>query len=376
MIDVNAAALILVPCWLGVFLARPYIGRKLGFDFPKAPRRPRPRTEWARMFVTGFFAFGFVAIVAVLIHRDLFVPGFLFLWVVLYYASPLLTKRLPYFGFSKTDRPVALPTPKRPLWRRLLRGSLATTGFVVIFVLLPLMILLPLSMSHIRARRVHDSIHTGMTAAEVLHTAHDYDIFQASSDLPTTKMKLRISQRWAWAGLRMAVTTHMMGQQAGIRTSRSPRPLTISTPACTMATHGISTTPISMPLHSTSPSSWTSVPTVTSRKSDPSTVGISGTWSESLDLQSNNPTTWRHNGPCHCAGLPTHHCRRPGIPHGAARCDSLANAVFQLALFEPTASNLPPPQYRARETSNTHSRDACPAIHSRPFPSLDWPCSW
>lgn len=184
MIDVNAAALILVPCWLGVFLARPYIGRKLGFDFPKAPRRPRPRTEWARMFVTGFFAFGFVAIVAVLIHRDLFVPGFLFLWVVLYYASPLLTKRLPYFGFSKTDRPVALPTPKRPLWRRLLRGSLATTGFVVIFALLPLMILLPLSMSHIRARRVHDSIHTGMTAAEVLHTAHDYDIFQAEFRSP------------------------------------------------------------------------------------------------------------------------------------------------------------------------------------------------
>ncbi|GEM_PF-2462894 len=186
IIDVNAAALILLPCWLVLFLVWPYIRRKLGLISPNAPtpRQPHRRTQWGRMFATGLIAFGLADAVAAVIHPDLLVPSFLLLWVILFYASPLVTKRLPYFGFAKTDRIVAASALKRPLSRRTLRGSLAITGFVFIFVLIPMFVLMPLSMSFVRARRVHDSIHTGMTAAEVLHTAHDCDIFRASSDFP------------------------------------------------------------------------------------------------------------------------------------------------------------------------------------------------
>jgi hypothetical protein len=191
IIDVNATALILIPCWLALFFAWPYISRKLRFDFPKepAPRQPHRRTKWGRMFVTGLIAFGLADAAAVVIHPDLLVPSFLLLWVILFYASPLVTKRLPYFGFAKKDR-TAVSIPKSPLLRTL-RSSLATTGFVFIFVLIPVLVLVPLSMSFVRARRVHDSIHTGMTAAEVLHTAHDCDLFQASSEFPYDKTDVK-----------------------------------------------------------------------------------------------------------------------------------------------------------------------------------------
>src|SRR5579864_6639338 len=132
----------------------------------------------------------------------------------------------------------------------------------------------------------------------------------------------------------MASTALSIPQPAGISTYLSPRPSTISVPACTTASPGTSITPISTALPNTSPSSWTSVPTAASRKSGPYMAGISGPWSESLDPQSHNPPPGRHNGPCHCAGLPAHHCCA-GLLHGAALCDPMANAIFQLALFEP-----------------------------------------
>jgi hypothetical protein len=182
-IQQDAAALIFLPSWLGLFFAWPYLSRKFGFNFPKAPvPRKSRRTEWGRLFVTAVLAFVLSYAVAFVIHPDLFAPCFLFFWVTLYYASPLLTKRLPYLGFAKTISTV--PTPKRPLWLRMVRGSLAGIGFIFTIVLIPMMVLVPLSLSHLRAKKVHDSIHIGMTVPEVLHTARDCDIFQASSDFP------------------------------------------------------------------------------------------------------------------------------------------------------------------------------------------------
>jgi hypothetical protein len=185
LIEQDAAALIFLPSWLGLFFAWPYLCRKFGFNFPKGPaQRQSRRTEWGRMFITGFISFALSCAVTFVIHPDLFGPSFLFFWVILYYASPLLTKRMPYFGFAKTISTVAVPTPKRPLWRRMVRGSLAGIGIVFTIVLIPMMILVPLSLSHLRAKKVHDSIHTGMTVPEVVHTGCDCDIFQASSDFP------------------------------------------------------------------------------------------------------------------------------------------------------------------------------------------------
>jgi hypothetical protein len=182
LIDGDAAALIILPSWLGLFFAWPYISRKLGFNFPKAPapRPPRRRRQRGRLFVTAFFAFGLSYVVALAIDPALFGPCLLFLWVTLYCAWPLLTKRLPYFGFERTSSTIAAPSPKPT--GRTLRGI----GYVFV-ILIPALILLPLSMSFFRARKVHNSIHNGMTVAEVVHTAHDCDLFSASSDFPYDK---------------------------------------------------------------------------------------------------------------------------------------------------------------------------------------------
>ena len=182
MIGDSAAAVIFLPSWLGLFFAWPYLSRKFGFNFPKAPvPRKSRRTEWGRLFVTAILAIALSYALAFVIHPDLFAPCFLVFWVTLYYASRLLTKRLPYLGFAKTISTVS--TPKRPLWLRMVRGSLTAIGFIFTIVLIP-MVLVPLSLSHLRAKKVHDSIHIGMTVPEVLHTARDCDIFQASSDFP------------------------------------------------------------------------------------------------------------------------------------------------------------------------------------------------
>lgn len=183
-IQQDAAALIFLPSWLGLFFAWPYLSHKFGFNFPKAPApRPFRRTEWGRILGTGFLSFALSYAVAILIHSDLFGPCFIVFWVILYYTSPLLMKRLPYFGFAKTVSTV--PAPKRPLWRRMLRASLAMVGGVALSIFLMAMtVIVPLDLCHRRAQRVHDSIHVGMTVPEVLHTAKDCDAFRASSDFP------------------------------------------------------------------------------------------------------------------------------------------------------------------------------------------------
>jgi len=58
--------------------------------------------------------------------------------------------------------------------------------------------------------------------------------------------------------------------------------------------------------------------------------------SEFLDFGHHNPTPGHHDGACNGAGISAHH-RRPRLLHRAALCDPLANAVFQLAVFEPVA---------------------------------------
>src|ERR1700758_2362423 len=151
----DAASLIFLPSWLGLFFAWPYLSRKFCFNFPKAPvPRKSRRTEWGRLFVTAVLAFALSYAVAFVIHPDLFGPCFIFFWVILYYAPPLLTKRMPYLGFAKTISTV--PTPKRPLLLRMARGSLAGIGFIFTIVLIPMMVLVPLSLSHLRAKKVHD----------------------------------------------------------------------------------------------------------------------------------------------------------------------------------------------------------------------------
>jgi hypothetical protein len=131
----DAAALIFLPAWLGLFFAWPYLSRKFGFNFPQAPvPRPSRRTEWGRILGTAFLSFALSYALALLIHSDLFGPCLIVFWVILYYASPLLMNRLPYFGFARTIPLVTVP--KRPLWRRTLRGSLTLVGGVALAIFL------------------------------------------------------------------------------------------------------------------------------------------------------------------------------------------------------------------------------------------------
>lgn len=182
----DAAAPIFLPAWLGLFFAWPYLSLKFGFNFPKAPvPRPSRGTEWGRILGTGFLSFALSYTLALLIHSDLFGPCLIGFWVILYYASPLLMKRLPYSGFARTIPLVTVPAPKRPLWRRTLRGSLTLVGGIALAIFLMAMtVIVPLDLCHRRAQKVHDSIHVGMTVPEVLHTAKDCDAFRASSDFP------------------------------------------------------------------------------------------------------------------------------------------------------------------------------------------------
>lgn len=181
LVDEEIAGSVFLPAWAALFFGWPYLSRRLGFDFPKAPapRQPR-RTDWSRILITGALAFA-LALAAAFIDASLFGPCYLLFWFALYYAWPFLSRRLTILNFLQA-RPTA---PKRPLWLRLMRGMFAWAGgFVLALVLILSAPMVPLILCHHRAQRVHDSIHIGMTVPEVLQASRDCDIFQASSDFP------------------------------------------------------------------------------------------------------------------------------------------------------------------------------------------------
>jgi hypothetical protein len=159
----------------------PYLSRRLGFDFPKAPgpRQPRP-TDWGRIVITGVLALALSFGVG-LVDASLFGPSYLFFWLALYYGWPLVTRRLTFLKFLEPKPPVAT----RPLWLRLVRGTFACLGGVV-FALVSMgsVAMAPLFLCHHRAQKVHDAVHIGMTVPEVLAATKNCDIFQASSNFP------------------------------------------------------------------------------------------------------------------------------------------------------------------------------------------------
>jgi len=104
------------------------------------------------------------------------------LWIALYCGWPYVSRLLAFLNFRKVP---SLPAPKRPLWLRLIRGTLTWAGGVgLVLVCVSLIVIVPISLCHHRAQKVRDSIHVGMTVPEVLHTAKDCDVFQASSEFP------------------------------------------------------------------------------------------------------------------------------------------------------------------------------------------------
>ena len=181
LVGEDFAAFLFLLSWVALFFGWPYLSRRLGFNFPKppVPRQP-PRTDWRRILITGAVAF-VLAFGPAFIDACLFGLFYPLFWFALYYACPFLSRRLTILSFLQAP-PMA---PKRPLWLRLIRGTFAWAGGVVLALVFMLSApMAPLVLSHYRAQKVHDSIHIGMTVPEVLRAAADCDLFQASSDFP------------------------------------------------------------------------------------------------------------------------------------------------------------------------------------------------
>ena len=187
----EAVVIVWLLCWIALFVAWPYLDRKLNFSvFKRRKTRPKRPTAWGRVVVTGLVTLGLSFGLALLPLDDremLLVPV---IWIVLYYSWPALSRRLPIPEpwKVKPDSDVAMPVPKPGFWRLLGRGVLAMISVLMVLFLLPGMtVMAPIGRSMMRARRVHDSIHVGMSVPEVLEASSDVDCFATGSEFPYDK---------------------------------------------------------------------------------------------------------------------------------------------------------------------------------------------
>lgn len=181
LIDEGAAALAFLPSWVALMMAWPYLSRKLGLGFSK------PLARFGSLSVNGSRALGtgmLACVISVALARmagaDIFAILVLPLWLGLYFGWTCASRWLGRFK----EAPAA-PAPRRPLWLRLIRGTLATVGAILLgLVCVSSIVIVPIALCHHRAQKVHDSIHVGMTVQEVLDTAKDCDVFSAGSEFP------------------------------------------------------------------------------------------------------------------------------------------------------------------------------------------------
>lgn len=177
-INEEVAGFLFVPSWIAIFFAWPYVGRKLEVSpFAALKARPARPAIRGRIIITGLVALALAYGVAAWIDVQFFGPVLLVCWIALYCVWPAL-------NLSKAPAPSS-PAAPQPLARRLVRGTIVFIGGTgLALFLMSSIVFVPISLSFARARKVHNSIHVGMTVQEVLHTAKDCDIFSASSEFP------------------------------------------------------------------------------------------------------------------------------------------------------------------------------------------------
>jgi hypothetical protein len=184
-IGAQAVGIVWLLCWITLFVAWPYLDRKLNFGFPKpCKKRPKRSAAWGRVAGTGLVAFGVTFGIALLPIADFSAIAGPLIWIALYYGWPALSRRLPLpeSWKAKAQSDAASSAPKPGFWRLFGRGALATLGIVAVMVLLPGMITAPVAHNFVRARRVHDSILIGMTVPEVISASRDCDLLGAASE--------------------------------------------------------------------------------------------------------------------------------------------------------------------------------------------------
>ena len=184
----DVAGILWLPFWIALFVAWPYLDRKLNFPIFKG-RKPRPKlpTAWGRVVVTGLVVFGISMGIALLPVPEVLTLSAPLIWIALYYGWPALSRRLPIPESWKAKvRPDdTLPAPGFSCF--LGRGALATLSLLMMLLLPGITIMGPIAHSMVRARRLHDSIHVGTTVLEVLDASRNYDIFGTESDFPYDK---------------------------------------------------------------------------------------------------------------------------------------------------------------------------------------------
>ena len=185
LISEEAAGFVFIPSWIAIFFAWPYVRRKLDVA-PFAALRSRPVRPpiRGRLIIPGLVTLPLAYGAAAWIDVQFFGPVLLGCWIGLYCVWPLVVRRLPLLNLSKGVAPTS-PAEQQPLARRLVRGAIVFIGGTgLALFLMSSVVFVPISLSFVRAKKVHNSIHVGMTVQEVLHTAKDCDIFSASSEFP------------------------------------------------------------------------------------------------------------------------------------------------------------------------------------------------
>lgn len=181
--SVRLFLLVLLPSWIALFFAWPSLSRKLSFDSQRSATPGRGHWfSFSRLVITGMLAFLFSGLLAIAINSDSGAIWILPFWLALYMGWYCLTRRFP---FLNTETARARPSAASAGWGQPRRPRYAwknakVLGLVLLFLFL---LSLPVMFSFEKAKRAHNSIHVGMTVAEVLPTVRECDLFSARSDL-------------------------------------------------------------------------------------------------------------------------------------------------------------------------------------------------
>jgi len=174
--------LVLFPSWIALFFAWPFLNRKLSFDSQGSAALRQPHWfSFSRLVITGMLTLLFSAMLATAINSDFGAIWILLVWLALYFGWYYLTRRFPFLNteIARARPAPASPGSVQPRRPRYAWNNVKVLALVLLFFFL---LFLPVMLSFQKAKTAHNSIHVGMTVAEVLPTVKECDLFSASSD--------------------------------------------------------------------------------------------------------------------------------------------------------------------------------------------------
>src|SRR5271169_3511343 len=174
--------LVLFPSWIALFFAWPFLSRKLSFDSQRSAALRQPHWfSFSRLVITGMLVLLFSAMLITAINSDFGAIWILPFWLALYFGWYYLIRRFP--SLNREIAP-ARPAPASPgsVQPRRPRYAWKNAKVLALVLLFLFLLNLPVMLSFQKAKTAHNSIHVGMTVAEVLPTVKQCDLFSASSD--------------------------------------------------------------------------------------------------------------------------------------------------------------------------------------------------